>query len=66
MIAIDKYHTRKGYEQLYINILRERGSSLKPNLKGVSDFHLLVMINNQLREGNCVLFENEEFELELH
>lgn len=63
---MSKYHTRKGYEQMLLNILRERGSSFKPNLRNISDYQLLVCINTELRKANCNEFEKEEFEMELH
>lgn len=61
-----KYHTRKGYEQLLLNILKQKGSTWKPNLKGISDYQLLVCINTELKNAGCTQLTSEEFEMELH
>jgi len=61
-----KYHTRKGYEKLLTNILRERGSSWQPDMKGMSDYQLLVSINSELRRSDCIQLTGEELEMELH
>lgn len=47
----NKYHIRKGYEQLYINILREKGNDYQPNFKWMSDYHLLKCINIELKQS---------------
>lgn len=62
----NKYHTRKGYEQLYINILREKGNDYQPNFKWMSDYHLLRCINIELKQSGCIEMNETELELELH
>jgi hypothetical protein len=61
-----KYHTRKGYEQLYKYLLYARDALSKYDVSKVSDFHLLCAINRELREQNCILMNSEELEMELH
>jgi hypothetical protein len=61
-----KYHTRRGYEQLLLNILDQKGSSWRPDVKHFSDYHLLKTINTELIQANCESFSEEELEMELH
>ncbi len=61
-----RYQTRKGYEQLYFHLLKERRASFKGDIKNVSDFHLLCSINRELCKQNCLMMDAEELEMELH
>lgn len=64
------YHIRKQYEQLYCNLINDKSVSLKNKsiiyVGSMSDYQLLDCINNILIENNCIPFNEEELEMELH
>jgi hypothetical protein len=61
-----KYHTRAGYEQLYVNILHARAVKNTRNLSWFSDYKLLCLINQELEFQNCITLTAKELEMELH
>lgn len=55
------HHTRKGYEKLYCNLLRESGNFIPPlSLSLMSDYELLGQINIELAKHNCMTYSYEE------
>lgn len=61
----NKYHTRKGYEQLLFNILKQKGSDYTPNISKISDYQLLTCINSELRSASCIEFFDAELLMDL-
>lgn len=64
----NKYHTRRGYEQLLINILFQKNGnlfSLSPDLKRWSDYQLLRAINSEIITAGCCPMDADELEMEL-
>lgn len=60
------HHTRSSYEQLYSKLTKENNVTPIPKVESLSDFQLLKAINRQLIDLNCVPFEGEDWEVELH
>lgn len=62
---MSKYRTRKGYEDLLIQLSEQTRSSLSPNLGKMSDYQLLYMVNLQLIKLDLMPLNEEELEMEL-
>lgn len=60
------YHTREGYESLYLRLVNERNMKPAANIGWLSDYQLLQAIDRQLIELGAIPLEPHEFELELH
>jgi hypothetical protein len=61
-----KYHTRRGYERLYLSLLNERKTLNKYDFNYLSDYQLLRLINRELTFQNCLNLTEQELEMELH
>lgn len=57
-----KYHTRSSYEQLYGWLIGTQNAWCK----NLSDYQLLNAINKELIRNDCIPFDCEELEMELH
>lgn len=64
IMETSKYHTRKGYEDLYERLLNERKMATL-NINNLSDYHLLCAINIELIRFNLIPFTEDELEMEL-
>lgn len=62
---MSKYHTRKSYEDLLIQLSEQTRSSLSPNLGKMSDYQLLYMVNLQLIKLDLMPLNEEELQMEL-
>ena len=61
-----KFHTRSGYEQLYLSLCNSAKIKVEPGFKSFPDYILLCTINNILLIKDCQPFTEEELEMELH
>lgn len=59
------YHYRKNYEIQYYRLCEELGVKPVITVSAWSDFTLLSEMNLLLASLGCVLFDNEELELDL-
>lgn len=56
-----KHHTRQGYELLLRTICMETGSEMPEDMKKISDYDLLMIINGYLIQCHCIPFSLKEF-----
>jgi hypothetical protein len=61
-----KYHTRKGYEELFLRLCKESKDKKEYNLNLFSDYMLLSAIDRKLLRLNCVSFSEQELRCKLH
>lgn len=61
-----KYHTRKGYEQLFLRLCKESKDKREYNLELFSDYMLLCVIDRKLIRFNCMSFSEQELRIKLH
>lgn len=59
------YHYRKNYEKQYYRLCKHCGISPTMFISRWSDYTLLVQTNILLAKLGCVLYDNEELELDL-
>lgn len=62
---MNKYHTRNGYEQLFLKLCKESKDKKEYNLNLFSDFMLLSAIDRKLLRFNCVPFSEQELRRKL-
>lgn len=55
------YHIRKNYERLF-EILCHQAREQMPNVKSLSDYWLLMYINDKLTSLGLIPYTNEELE----
>ena len=61
-----KYHTREGYEQLFIRLNKESKDKKEYNLELFSDYMLLNAIDRKLLMLNCIPMTQHEITYKLH
>ena len=59
-----KYHYRNKYEELLIRLSNETGLLVHGNMKAISDYELLSLINFRLIKLDCIPLNQEELEME--
>lgn len=62
---MSKYHTRSGYEELLIRLSNETELLVHGNIKSISDYELLSLINFRIIKLDCIPLNQEELEMEL-
>ena len=55
------YHTRKNYERLF-EILCHQAREQMPNIKSLSDYWLLIYINDKLTHLGLITYTDDELE----
>lgn len=60
------YHTRKGYEQLFVRLCKESKDKKEYNLELFSDFMLLSCIDRKLLQMNCIPMTQQELTYKLY
>lgn len=61
-----KYHTRKGYEQLFFRLCKESKDKKEYNLELFSDYMLLSCIDRKLLHLNCIPMTQQELTYKLY
>ena len=60
------HYTRKGQERLLVDLMLTAGKSVNPNIKYLSDYQLMLKINEYLIKLDLVTYTEEELEMELN
>lgn len=61
----NKFYTRRGHEELYARLQKERGFA-RLNVNGMSDYKLLSAINELLIHFGAVPMTTDELEMDLN
>lgn len=60
------HYTRLGQEKLFVDLMKTSGVKQIPSPKTLSDYHLMIKINNLLRSLDLTPYTEEELEMELN
>lgn len=63
---MSKFHSRKGYELLFIRLCKESRDKKEYNLNLFSDYMLLSAIDRKLIKLNCMPFSEQELRIKLY
>lgn len=63
---MSKYHTRKGYAQLFLRLCKESKDKKEYNLELFSDYMLLSAIDGKLLLFSCIPFSEKELRMKLN
>lgn len=59
------HYTRLGQERLYIDLMKTSGQRQIPSPKTLSDYYLMVKINDLLKSLDLTPYTEEELEMDL-
>lgn len=61
-----KHYNRKSQEKLLVDLMKASGVNQIPSPKTLSDYHLMVKINDLLISLDLVPYTEEELEMDLN